>query len=381
MYVFQTSSKPQSSRRSVARSILERIGLVFLSVLIVSLLLEGSLRLVYSVPPLQAGRLDVRGLHQRSAIEELVWELKPSVDRSVPGMVVHINRDGLRDREYSLDKPSGVRRIAVLGDSVTFGFGVSQEEAYPKVLEQLLNQGTQTIKYEVMNFGVDGYNTDQEYIQLREKALSYSPDIVVLGFIMNDGQPTPKWEEIEPQNDAGDGGLIPFPGKRFVRQHSYLYQFLAVRLESIATRVGIMHTPVYYYDDIQGLVNLQRPEEETPNWKRARSSLENIVTRLRQRDIPLILVVFPSQNQLEDPGEDPEKKRMLDLRRIPQRRLREFASSKQIIHVDLLPDYDEWIKRQPLFVDTFSSHPNALGHRLAAEAILQSLRTHGLLGK
>jgi hypothetical protein len=50
-----------------------------------------------------------------------------------------INSDGLRDTEHSLQKPAGVYRIALLGDSATEGLQVALKDTYGKVLERMLN--------------------------------------------------------------------------------------------------------------------------------------------------------------------------------------------------------------------------------------------------
>ena len=48
------------------------------------------------------------------------------------------NRDGLRDRTRSREKAAGLRRIAILGDSVTLGAEIRPEEAYPQLLGAML---------------------------------------------------------------------------------------------------------------------------------------------------------------------------------------------------------------------------------------------------
>ena len=94
------------------------------------------------------------------------------------------NSDGLRDREHAVEKPPGVRRVVCLGDSVTLGYGIRPQEAWPQVLQDLLDaQGRRT---EVFNVAFGGWSTRQELIAYRRLARRYRPDRVLLGICLND---------------------------------------------------------------------------------------------------------------------------------------------------------------------------------------------------
>jgi len=103
--------------------------------------------------------------------------------------VIKINSDGFRDREYSIEKPNNTIRIIVLGDSVTFGWGINVSDTYPKVLEKMLNNDLNTtINFEVLNFGVPGFNTLEEIHLLEKKGLKYNPDVVIIGYVAGDAE-------------------------------------------------------------------------------------------------------------------------------------------------------------------------------------------------
>ena len=95
---------------------------------------------------------------------------------------IRINSQGLRDVEHSLEKPQGVRRIAVLGDSIAEALQVPLEQTFARRLNALLNPPGGSPRTEVINFGVSGYVTDQMYVMLKTRALDYRPDVVVLAF-------------------------------------------------------------------------------------------------------------------------------------------------------------------------------------------------------
>ena len=98
-----------------------------------------------------------------------------------------INSAGFRDVEHTIAKPDGVTRIAVLGDSITVGVGIPDlEPIYPRQLQRILDSRPREDRVEVLNLGIAGYQTLQEVELLRVRGLAYDPDIVVIGFCVND---------------------------------------------------------------------------------------------------------------------------------------------------------------------------------------------------
>lgn len=89
------------------------------------------------------------------------------------------NPDGWRDLSYPMKKPDNVYRIAAIGCSRTFGYGVNMQESYPKVLENILGQRIDD-NIEVMNFGVNGYGLDQMALNYSKNIRKYDPDLVIL---------------------------------------------------------------------------------------------------------------------------------------------------------------------------------------------------------
>jgi len=90
------------------------------------------------------------------------------------------NSKGLRDKEYDYDKPRGKFRIVCLGDSVTFGWGVSAEERFTEILENKFRN------VEVINMGVPAYGVDQMLLFLKREGVKYNPDLVIVYLIHED---------------------------------------------------------------------------------------------------------------------------------------------------------------------------------------------------
>jgi lysophospholipase L1-like esterase len=121
------------------------------------------------------------------------WEWIPNCEEfycgwfvSIPPTKIKINSDGFRDYEYKIEKPPNNYRIIALGDSFTFGAGVELEDSWPKILEKKLNELNNGIHYEVLNFGIPGYNVYDQVEFFKIKGVKYNPELVIFTFLGND---------------------------------------------------------------------------------------------------------------------------------------------------------------------------------------------------
>ncbi len=176
----------------------------------------------------------------------IVYEIIPGIHKDQ----VNINKQGFKDEEFVRQKTDNRIRIVMLGDSITEGAHVPSGKTFSDRLEAHLNSRARAIgsslNYEVMNFGVGGYNLDAEVETLKTKALAYSPDVVVLNMFYNDDEDIPgiKWLFIDPGFNEKERILIIKrylldPDNKFmaaVRKILYkskLYLFLADRLYNV----------------------------------------------------------------------------------------------------------------------------------------------------
>ncbi len=148
--------------------------------------------------------------------QTLGYELVPNSDS--------VNSLGMMDKERVKYKTDGVYRIVCVGDSTT---GNSK---YVEMLEGLLNRSIKKPKFEVWNCGVLGYGVLQYCRALKEKWLQYDPDMVIIGFCLNDFETTPL--VVREKN-----GLVGyFPHREilphinpFLFLHSHIYRFFIER--------------------------------------------------------------------------------------------------------------------------------------------------------
>lgn len=110
-----------------------------------------------------------------------IKELVPNTSLVVNGKRIRINSAGLRDQEYSLQKPAGAYRIALLGSSIVMGWNIEEEERFETLIEQQINAQREPAEgpFEVINFAVNGYSAVSLVDVLHKRALAYQPDAVV----------------------------------------------------------------------------------------------------------------------------------------------------------------------------------------------------------
>jgi lysophospholipase L1-like esterase len=91
-----------------------------------------------------------------------------------------INSHGWRDREWTIKKPEGTYRVAVLGDSYVEAFQVESDRTFLAAAEEALNKKGRNVEF--MNFGRSGFTQTEELWILKNEVAQYSPDTVVLFF-------------------------------------------------------------------------------------------------------------------------------------------------------------------------------------------------------
>src|SRR4029453_595235 len=116
------------------------------------------------------------------------------------------NTRGYRDLERALAKPPGTRRLLSLGDSFAWGVGVELADAYPQRLERALTRRRQET-WEVVNLALPGLKNVDEAAQLADEGFAYQPDVVLLGYVLNDSEDPAAAESRRAAEWSEDRGL------------------------------------------------------------------------------------------------------------------------------------------------------------------------------
>ena len=129
----------------------------------------------------------VRRAEDRTALLRRFTPSLPQAFRSNPTWQISLNDEGFRNDRFPPKEPSRLR-IACVGDSWTFGMNVNQDQTYPARLAAWLTTLRPDVHYEVENFGVLGYSSFQGRRLLETRVLGMKPDVVAIGFGMNDSE-------------------------------------------------------------------------------------------------------------------------------------------------------------------------------------------------
>ncbi|HCH63818.1 MAG: hypothetical protein CL927_14570 [Deltaproteobacteria bacterium] len=121
--------------------------------------------------------------HTRKTNDLRGSELMPNVTAVHRGETFSTNQWGMRDKEYTKKKPAGTFRIALLGSSYAMGVGVKDKHVFENLVEDWLNDryaGGKYERYEILNFAKEGYLLISTVGQCMEMVPSFEPDLVIL---------------------------------------------------------------------------------------------------------------------------------------------------------------------------------------------------------
>lgn len=248
-----------------------------------------------------------------------------------------INSRRMRGPETPTTKPANSFRVVVLGDSFTFGEGVREDDAYPIVLGRLLQTRLGGRAVEPINAGVQAYGTVDEAVFFEAHALALQPDLVLVGFVLNDA--TDARVTISQHEDRMRAAPLSWLGRM-----SRIEEI--VELRSVQARVQ----DEYF--------RTTRASFESERWSLCVQALRYLHELGRERGFRFGVIVWPLLYGLDGayPFEDLHRKVLDECRRA------------DIPALDLLPTF-RGRAADSLWVHPTDQHPNEIAHRLAAEAI------------
>lgn len=290
---------------------------------------------------------------RRHSPDVSTWHTTPDYQ-----VAVRTNSMGIRsDREYAKEKADGVIRIIGLGDSYTFGFGVTVEDTFLYRLEKRLQDDGFDI--EVINLGVAGSGTAEELIMLRKVALDLDPDYVIVGYYTNDLADNTRAALFE--LDA-DGALQTknaeyLPG---VRIRDTLYSFAIYRY--LAETSHLMYFARGALSEI--LQNRLRkanlstgPSDDAGERRLTAALLDEVFLECERNGVACCILNIPARYNLDG--------------NLPSDLLQQIGADNI---VDVYAQIKEAAKSEKMYWTRSDGHWTPRGHEIAAEALADWIR-------
>ncbi len=319
------------------KRILYNICISIISILLTLIIIEGGVRYYFS----DHLNYDFEMWRYAAELKEplgdtlLPFHHKANVFGKYYGVEINTNSLGLRDVEFKIPKPLGTKRVMMLGDSFTLGWGVPFSETLAKRLEKQI--ATKFSNYEILNMGTGNYNSSMEVELFKRKGLTLEPNIVVLMYYINDTEPTPKISS------------NTYP----LMKHVYLPNYVNAKLTQLSMMEGASDWLQTYYR------KLYSPDSE--GFRKSKDALKELIRLTADKKIKLLIVNIP------------------DLRRLDKypfgfaTALAKEAAEKSVLpFLDLLPFFENY-DGKTLWVSKDDSHMNSHANSIAAEAIFEKM--------
>jgi lysophospholipase L1-like esterase len=321
-------------------SVVLNIALLVFAVLSGCIAMEVALRVIF------AHSLDFSMEMWKYAVElkrpvvnpDLSFVHAPSRSAFLMGVPVAINSEGLRDREFSPEKPARVYRVMMLGDSTTFGWGVKEEDTAAKLLERKLNADLPAgyNRVEVMNTGVGNYDTVQEVTYYETFGWKYHPDLVVLVFFINDPEP------------------VPIEKKGFLIDRSYLIAFATNRIDGLMRHAGVRPDWKTYYASLY--------DDDRTGFQACKKALISLANSTRSHDAKLLVAILPELHQINNDSY-PFK--------AAHQKIKDVMAAENVSVLELIDGLKDHGPEETLWVTALDDHPNAKANNLISDQLEQ----------
>ncbi|MBN1426570.1 SGNH/GDSL hydrolase family protein [Candidatus Fermentibacteria bacterium] len=288
---------------------------------------------------------------------------------------VSINSRGLRGPEPLPRSAGGPARILFLGDSVTFGYAVSEESTF---VGRVWEEGRRASPgWEAMNGGIEDAGIVEERMLLEEIGPELDPSLVVVCFYANDSRPPVGFLQEYLSEDPVDRWARTHP--RIVSR-SRLASFLHFRYRRLVTRFHLYRSPIparFAWVDLwregawrqdaavlDSLISLARFDWGAgwggDGWALVKRELTAMERWCMRRGVALAVVYTPVQIEVEgravpEPG--------------PGKLLEDLCCTMGLPFLDLLPRLRG---THGCYLD--QCHYSIAGHRVVAGALLPWMR-------
>jgi len=323
--------------------------------------LAGIVLLLATVCAFVVGELGLRALGYKGAPESLIanihavddpvlnWRYLPGSEVQLGKVIRKYNKAGFRDVDHDVGKAPGIKRVLVVGDSVTEAGDVEWEAVFSSRIQAGLGSS-----YEVVTLAMGGLNTPQEIHLFEKEGLAYKPDLVVLNFVLNDCDFFTEYNatrryQAEKDSVIGVLGLTINPNFKRTLKSSALVYFLKQRIEHV---IGMLSgkEETDYFESLWG---------KAENRKKITDGFDRLQDISKGSSVPVLVIIWPILTEFNHYKFEPI-----------HQWTRAEAERRGIQTLDLLSDFAKTSYRELQVTAEDNIHPNALGHKIGADAFL-----------
>lgn len=298
------------------------------------------------------------------------WRNAPNIDATPEHHGrIRTNSHGMRNHEeFPLERTPGKRRLLIVGDSYSFGHGVSNEETYAYRLAELLPD------WEVMNLAVSATGTDQNYLMYEHHGRQFKPDVVLLGFYVLDyNRNTYSFRDYaKPMFVPQADGKLQLTNVPVTAPEALIEQY-----HNGSKKIGGWHYS-YALATFQQVLSdyIKRDRNEGSLGRRTLGGImELFVANVRANGATPVWVNFPVRDILDE--EESKYRVISDFAAAEARRLGMPVLNLEPVyrdHLDRHPDIETLWRPKDI-----GGHMNAEGNQVTAVAIRDLLQSEGLL--
>jgi lysophospholipase L1-like esterase len=292
---------------------------------------------------------------QPSSVAGLFYELKPNLSIRFQASNVVTSAGGVRidSNPARTAERDEAARIAVLGDSTPFGWGVDYAQSYPELVRSRLEAALGRA-IDLRNYSVPGYNSEQEQATFLQRVLLHKPDLVIVHHDPNDSEPVGLGFAMAPDFIApeyGDNLLSSALVKLILR---------SVRIRQNQRSFATEESPPTLINGyaVSGAL-----------YDRHLAALESLASLASTLHIPVVTILFNARVTADEQYQRSEIYQSLHRR--PQEQFERMGMRV----IDLFPFYQDrmrdngWRDLTPVWRSPSDAHPSPAGHRLIADAV------------
>lgn len=265
-----------------------------------------------------------------------------------------LNGFGYRDEQFSQEKDSKETRIAVLGDSFTWGYGINnQADRYSDIIQTELSKSCgEPDRIKAFTLALPGRNT-RDHLEILRNMSHFNFDSVILGYYMDDASSAQSVRHFQHcYHKVFDYRRNPV--LKSVLDNSFFLQYLWVRLYNRFLNPDYAKT---CWDN-----NYASLYQDPEVWSRHLLELQQLINYTKDKNMDLAVLIFPFMNLI---GPDYPAAQ-------PARRLTAFFEQQNIHVVNLAPMLENYSPKQ-VMVSPRDFHANEFVHRLAAEELMKKI--------